>query len=1298
LAALVMGRLPTAQEEEITRHLEACAACEAQFQALEGATDPVIAALREPKAPSLVSPVDTTIRAATPPVVPADTGPFQIEGYRILKEIGRGGMGVVYLAQQHRLNRLVALKMILAGHLAGAEDRVRFLLEGELLARLNHPNFVQVYEVGTIEISPGVLQPYLVLEHIDGGNLKGRLAKAPPSFREAAELMLVLARAMAVAHAQGIIHRDLKPANVLISRDGTLKITDFGLAKELGGNSSLTPTGLTVGTPSYMAPEQARGAASAGPAADVYALGAILYELLAGRPPFAADTPVDVILQVLEKTPAAVTSFRADVPRDLETICLKCLEKDPRSRYARAADLATDLQAWLDDRPIQARSVGRLERAGKWARRHPLPAALLVLTILSLVGGSGFSTYFGLAAVKHARETEKALGLEAEARRSSDHQTAELQLVAGQDLAEAGEIDHGMFQMLRALDKTPPQDAELRHLIHLNLEAWLPYLPRLRWYSDAPASHQFSLQDKEVLRYHTNKLWRDNAQTGDSLGPPLEFPGNIISWNPDARRVCTRNDEDGVLVLRVFDCAGGAPLGPPIEDRRNKEFGPFARGSSYGVQFSADGELLAAEVGTNKGGERRVWEVATGRALGPPVLRGDASTSDLLRAPGGRCYWLFLRSSGAEVVDVRTGESLGGGPDCLPADVERPAWLFPERQLVQRFLGRHIFSVWDLHRAAPAQPERRLSEASIHYHLARDGRGLVQLFTENRAGWHDLVDHQPYLPTAGLGRGGVSSTEWITSGPDGHRCLVTWRNRPGLKCFDFPHLLLPRRPGASHWSTIAPGRLRHAGATFSPDRQQLLLRETARIHGSEYARMVKVANQSLVGPPLLECDGRAVFSPTGRLVTLATWDRPSALGTPLLVRVFDARTLEPRSPAWTMDYYIHALEFSPDEKYLAIGHVGGATVCALDNEKPPLQLVQPGPIQRLRFSPDSRRLALCGRAGWDHSKPGVQVWDVATGKALGERLASRVAPLFLDAEQADGFLTLDLDTGRLRRWDFAKARAVEDLGVLADWPGQVGDGDGKAFDASRRRLAVGLPHGAIYQWDLGTLKRLAPVAQLKQPIRELAYSPDGRWLASADADGTVALFDPLLGRRAGPLLTHTGPLAALVFRPDSRQLLSVTSDGESHYYEVSESQPLSAAQWQTWLEAATGLRLEGEALLPLGLDEYRARRAAAQELALPLVLPEPPPARWHAEEGRCALQAGQLNAARWHLDRVLALEPDNWLAWASRARVHALEGNAEQSEKDLARATALGPDGSLRDWQRHQAVVDRITGRAKAAR
>jgi putative methionine-R-sulfoxide reductase with GAF domain len=298
----------------------------------------------------------------------------------ILEKLGEGAMGVVHRARQATLNRVVALKRLHATARADHKQLARFRTEVQAVARLSHPNFVQIYEIGEWD---GL--PYFIMEHVNGGSLARKLSSGPLPIRQAAQMVEILARAMSVAHEHGIVHRDLKPANILLTLDGQPKITDFGLAKITSAQDpGHSRSGAIVGTPSYMAPEQAEGS-GASASSDIYSLGATLYEMLTGRPPFRAATVYGTLVQVMNQEPVPPGRLRPKLPRDLETICLKCLEKEPQGRYAGAAALAEDLLAYLGGEPIRAHGTRSWEQALRWVRRKPARAALLAVTALTTV-------------------------------------------------------------------------------------------------------------------------------------------------------------------------------------------------------------------------------------------------------------------------------------------------------------------------------------------------------------------------------------------------------------------------------------------------------------------------------------------------------------------------------------------------------------------------------------------------------------------------------------------------------------------------------------------------------------------------------------------------------------------------------------------------------------------------------------------------------------------------------------------------------------------------------------------------
>ena len=379
------------------------------------ASEPVTISTVAGAGPTLESTLAGEWDRSAPPAGPHAARPAPtVAGYEVIGEVGRGGMGVVYEARNVRLNRPCALKMILAGVHASPESAVRFLVEAEASARLRHPNIVQVYHVGEAD---GL--PFVEMELVGGGGLEAKLDGTPWQAGRAAEQIEALARGVAEAHAIGIVHRDLKPANILIAADGTPKVADFGLAKFLAADLGLTRTEMILGSPSYMAPEQAAGARDVGTPADVYALGAILYQLLTGRPPFKAPTILETLEQVKAVEPVAPSRLAPRLPRDLETIALVCLRKEPHRRYPSAGALAEDLRRFRLGQTILARRAGPIRRTWSWCRRNPAVATLTAATALLLSALAAGST---VAAIRLGEErnavlAERAHALAAEERR-----------------------------------------------------------------------------------------------------------------------------------------------------------------------------------------------------------------------------------------------------------------------------------------------------------------------------------------------------------------------------------------------------------------------------------------------------------------------------------------------------------------------------------------------------------------------------------------------------------------------------------------------------------------------------------------------------------------------------------------------------------------------------------------------------------------------------------------------------------------------------------------------------------------
>ena len=513
-------------------------------------------------------------RAAPAPAVP---------GYEILGELGRGGMGVVYKARQLNLNRLVALKMLLPGAPADLEPLARFRTEAEVLTRLHHPNIVPIHDIGESEG-----RPYFTMEYVPGPNLARFLGGRPQEASAAARLVETLARAVHAAHRCGVLHRDLKPANILlsVSRDAQRsapdqalpsgsrlteavpKITDFGLAKDQTALRTLTQTGAAMGTPCYMAPEQARGDKTGiGPATDVYALGSILYEMLTGRPPFDAPTAAETVAQVLNDDPPPPSRLRPRLPRDIVTICMKCLEKSPRRRYATALELAEDLLLFRVGKRIYGRPVGPIERAVRWCRRRPLAASLLALLGVLL---TAFVVTVAVYEVRLQDALQRKLSAEEAIDAEQKWQIIQLNLTVAVTAENGGEVFTAALHYTEALrlDRDAPPDSV--HWYRQHIAAALRRQPRL-----------------VGLR---------------TLGNPIFCAG----LGPAGGWAASAGDDHRIV---VWDLATGRPVGPALPQKEAPLDGAFSR----------DGARLAV---LDAGGGVCVWDVPAARLLAGPVHTG----------------------------------------------------------------------------------------------------------------------------------------------------------------------------------------------------------------------------------------------------------------------------------------------------------------------------------------------------------------------------------------------------------------------------------------------------------------------------------------------------------------------------------------------------------------------------------------------------------------------------------------------------------------------------------------------------
>jgi WD40 repeat protein/tRNA A-37 threonylcarbamoyl transferase component Bud32 len=1039
----------------------------------------------------------------------ADSFP-NIPGCEILSELGRGGMGVVYKARQIRLNRLCALKIALPGKHTGAESRARFLAEAGTIARLRHPNIVQIYDLGEHKD-----RAYFEMEYIEGGSLARRLDGTPWAPEPAARMVGILARAIGESHRLGIVHRDLKPANVLLTDDETPKIVDFGLAKSLEADSKLTQSGVFVGTPSFAAPEQVEGKA-VGPAADIYALGAIFYHMLTGRPPFQAATVHQTLDQVKTADPVPPSRLQPGLPRDAETIALKCLEKDSHRRYTDAAALAEDLDRFLAGRPILARPTGAVERLRKWIQRRPAVALLsAAVAVVSILGFTLVAWQWRRAEVKADAEAAANERAQQALRVASEGQ-ARLTLHQALAQCDQGEVGRGLSWLARSLElAAEARSADLDRAIRINIADWEGQLSRPRGSS--------------------------------SMRHPAPILG--LAFRRGGKALVSVG-EDGVA--RTWDTATGREIEPPLELKDDPGAARLER-----ARFGPAEDGLLGTV--DERGRVAVWDVDHRRRLDSPPSCPPGRKFRDIAVPTNR---ILITCSDDGMLQWWVIGCRRGMPACRPLEGPsgRPGG---STTLAVSSDGRTLATVgrdrrvlrWDVATKRSLEPEVHQDSPVGAIALTSDSRTMI---TGRRAGrlhiWHAATERGFDLPPQGTG---VMS---LAVSPDG-RVLASGTEAGVVRL----------------WDTSMLGQIgqtcKFAGAVtalaFDPRGR------VVAIGGEDGTiRLQEVPRQKALGPPL-QVDHPVqtlTFADGGRRLLIGTtggsrsWDLTSGMA-----GGSDRGRDDPSNGGRSCR--VEPATVSPDGRTLAIVRRRGAG----DRARGRLELRdaatgrplrqtpdQPHAISGLTYSPDSRWLLT-----WGPGPNTARLWDAATMRDSRPLLRSLDSPIHQAVFSRDGrSLLLGCQDGRARLWDLQADAELDP----EHRPRHIYPITAVAFDPERSRLVTGCHAGTVRVWDENGGTLLHELRQNTGEIVVLAFSPDGAMLVTASYDGTARFLDAETGRQLGPALHHADAVLCITFHSDGKSVVTGTRDGMVQRWSTpSPPKSGSVAEITRWVRNQTGL-------------------------------------------------------------------------------------------------------------------------------
>jgi WD40 repeat protein len=1075
-------------------------------------------------------PVEPTSALASTPLPPRPEADFpRIRGYDILGVIGTGGMGVVYAARHRELGRKVAIKTLRGDALADPEFRERFRAEAEAIAKLQHPNVIQVFEVGQVERAYNERHagPFIVLELVDGGSL-AQHTDAPQSPAFAARTVETLARAAHAAHQLGVVHRDLKPANVLLTRTGEPKIADFGIAKQIGpagAAEGLTRAGTVMGTPEYMAPEQLEGQTVA-PAIDVYALGVILYELLTARVPFQGATFADTMMLAAREEPVSPRRLQPAVPRDLETICLKCLEKNPAKRYESAAALADDLTSFLAGRTIKARAVGSGERTARWARRNPAVAILSLALCVVAVGGLGGIVW----KLDDARANAARANANAD-RANASAGTARQALDDANEAARKERFERYRINLLaasgalrlydtnaarRALDEAPGEFRDwVWNLLTAQLDKSLYVFPHVDTRTQLESFAARGLWAQGLDTTGAVRVWNTVERAEYVIAGPEVRPTNPALSDDGARIVYIDGNND-VIVREV-------PSGRLVRTVPGRGYrGMAAVFDRRGIALHLTGELAPPA----KGRFASVWDMKTGARLSEFT---HPTAWSLLISPDGGTVAVREPGDKLSLWDARTGRER----HVLKEQTE-PLLTMRFSPTGDRFLAVSPYD-WDAVRVWDTDTGRLVAHLTGHEnqmnHMAfsPDGERLLTCSMDRTV---RLWDVSKSSPAKSVARGPlqtlVGHTGWVhyaAFSPDGARIVSASHDRT-IRFWDAE---TGREQVVLHGHTSEVQRV-----AFGPDGSTVCSAGsdgTVRLwdaRGSERGTVIRGHKNFVYG---------VAFHPDGKRVASAAWDGTARVwdatgGRELLclkhgdTKIVVAVAFHPNGKLlaslsrdnsvrlWDADtgLLIHRWEVTnrvwPDGRLVfdATGDriaVGGPTgrVHLLDvNTKTEIGVIEPVPscIRDLAFSPDGNTLVTVG----DDNGNLVRVWEVRTRKLVRELTGHRGTCYSVSFTPDGGLLASASNDGFVRLWDTKSWACVGEMrnGTTVYSVGFTTDG---------KLLAVACADNVIRIWDVAQRQELAELSGHTEYVHALAFSPDGTRLVSGSGDKTLRVWDTL---------------------------------------------------------------------------------------------------------------------------------------------------------------------------------------------